>query len=81
MLAKRMITLTTIAHVIVVTQSKVSDLVIINKKHNVGARSKVCKHFLNQDTGSVLCGLRKGGALKWSEYIDRNNKVAILMHP
>ena len=31
--------------------------------------------------GSVSCGPRKRGARKRSEYIDRNNKVAIFTHP
>ena len=30
--------------------------------------------------GSVSCGPRKRGACKRSEYIDRNNKVAIFTH-
>ena len=30
--------------------------------------------------GSVLCGPRKWGVCKWSEYIDRSNKVAIFRH-
>ena len=31
--------------------------------------------------GSVSCGPRKRGVRKRSEYIDRNNKVAIFTHP
>ena len=30
--------------------------------------------------GSVSCGPRKRGVHKWSEYIDRNNKVLIFTH-
>ena len=37
--------------------------------------------FLGRIThDSVLCGLRKRGSRKQSEYIDRNNKVAIFTH-
>ena len=36
----------------------------------------ICK----QPHGNVSCGPRKQGTCKWSEHIDRNNKVAIFTH-
>jgi len=38
-------------------------------------------HGFIKTHGSVLCGPRKQGVRKLSEYIDRNNKVAIFVHP
>ena len=41
----------------------------------------MCAHALIKTHGSVSCGPRKRGTHKQSEYIDRNNKVAIFTHP